>query len=130
MFAELGYDRTTIRAVASAAGVDAGLVMHYFGTKDELFSRAAKLPADELPSGTAEQVADALLTSLATRLNSEPVASLVRCPQTFTGLRRAQPPAGGVLARPHTTPVCGRAAALPADAWTPPPSRQRSWTPH
>ena len=31
MFAELGYDRTTIRAVARAAGVDGGLVMHYFG---------------------------------------------------------------------------------------------------
>ncbi len=76
MFAELGYERTTIRAVASAAGIDAGLVMHYFGTKDELFSRAAKLPADELPSGTAEQVAEALLTSLARRLDSEPVASL------------------------------------------------------
>ncbi|MEW9528915.1 TetR/AcrR family transcriptional regulator [Microbispora sp. NPDC049125] len=76
MFAELGYDRTTIRAVAKAAGVDAGLVMHYFGTKDELFSRAAKLPPDDLPGGTAEQVAEALLTSLAKRLDSEPVASL------------------------------------------------------
>ena len=76
MFAELGYDRTTIRAVAKAAGVDAGLVMHYFGSKDELFSRAAELPADEFPSGTAEQVAEALLTSLAKRLVSEPVASL------------------------------------------------------
>jgi AcrR family transcriptional regulator len=76
MFAELGYDRTTIRAVAKAAGVDAGLVMHYFGTKDELFSRATKLPTDELPSGTAEKVAEALLTSLAKRLDSEPVASL------------------------------------------------------
>jgi AcrR family transcriptional regulator len=76
MFAELGYDRTTIRAVAKAAGVDAGLVMHYFGTKDELFSRAAELPADEPPTGTAEQVAEAMLTSLAKRLDSEPVASL------------------------------------------------------
>jgi len=76
MFAELGYDRTTIRAVARAAGVDAGLVMHYFGTKDELFSRAANLSADELPGGPADQVAEALLTSLARRLDSEPVASL------------------------------------------------------
>ena len=76
MFAELGYDRTTIRAVAKAAGVDAGLVMHYFGSKDELFARAAELPADELPTGTPEQVAEALLTSLAKRLDSEPVASL------------------------------------------------------
>jgi AcrR family transcriptional regulator len=76
MFAERGYDRTTIRAVAKAAGVDAGLVMHYFGTKDELFSRAAKLPADALPIGSAEQMTEALLTSLANRLDSEPVASL------------------------------------------------------
>ena len=76
MFAELGYDRTTIRAVAAAAGVDAGLVMHYYGSKDELFARAARLPPDELPGGTAEQVAEALLTSLAKRLDSEPVASL------------------------------------------------------
>jgi AcrR family transcriptional regulator len=76
MFAELGYDRTTIRAIATAAGVDGGLVMHYFGTKDELFSRAAKLPPDELPTGTPEEVAEALLTSLAKRLTNEPVASL------------------------------------------------------
>jgi AcrR family transcriptional regulator len=76
LFAELGYDRTTIRAVASAAGVDAGLVMHYFGSKDQLFSRAAELPADQFPTGTPEQLAEALLTSLANRLDSEPVASL------------------------------------------------------
>jgi AcrR family transcriptional regulator len=76
MFAELGYDRTTIRAVAAAAGVDAGLVMHYFTSKDELFAHAAEVPADELPGGTPEQVAEALLTSLARRLDSEPVASL------------------------------------------------------
>ncbi|NUR95130.1 MAG: helix-turn-helix transcriptional regulator, partial [Kribbellaceae bacterium] len=31
LFAEAGYDRTTIRAVATAAQVDPGLVMHYFG---------------------------------------------------------------------------------------------------
>jgi AcrR family transcriptional regulator len=76
MFAEVGYDRTTIRAVASVAGVDAGLVMHYFGSKDQLFSRAAQLPADQFPGGTPEPVAEALLASLANRLDSEPVASL------------------------------------------------------
>jgi AcrR family transcriptional regulator len=91
LFADLGYDRTTIRAVAKAAGVDAGLVMHYFGSKDELFARAAKLPADELPADElpADQLpadelpaddparmAEALLGSLAKRLDSEPVASL------------------------------------------------------
>jgi AcrR family transcriptional regulator len=76
MFAELGYDRTTIRAVAKTAGVDAGLVMHYFGTKDALFSRAVELPPDDLAKGSAEQTVEALLDSLASRLASEPVASL------------------------------------------------------
>ncbi|HMG62097.1 MAG TPA: helix-turn-helix domain-containing protein, partial [Streptosporangiaceae bacterium] len=33
VFVADGYERATIRAVASAAGVDAGLVMHYFGSK-------------------------------------------------------------------------------------------------
>ncbi|WP_194823276.1 TetR family transcriptional regulator [Micromonospora sp. S-DT3-3-22] len=76
IFAELGYDRTTIRAVASAAGVDAGLVMHYFGSKDLLFARAVEVPADELPGGTSGEVAEALLTSLRRRLTGEPTASL------------------------------------------------------
>jgi AcrR family transcriptional regulator len=59
IFAELGYDRTTIRAVAAAAGVDVGLVMHYFGSKGLLFAQAAEVPADELPSGTTPPCARA-----------------------------------------------------------------------
>jgi AcrR family transcriptional regulator len=45
-FAEKGFAGTTIRGVASAAGVDAALVHHYFGTKDELFLAAMELPVD------------------------------------------------------------------------------------
>ncbi|WP_279583306.1 helix-turn-helix domain-containing protein [Fodinicola feengrottensis] len=40
LFAERGYERTTIRAVATAAQVDPALVMQYFGSKEELFGRA------------------------------------------------------------------------------------------
>jgi AcrR family transcriptional regulator len=43
-FAELGYDRTTLRSVAADAGVDAALVSHFFGTKRQLFVAAAPLP--------------------------------------------------------------------------------------
>ena len=50
LFADLGYDRTTIRAVAASAGVDAGLVMHYFKSKDALFARAADPPAGQAPA--------------------------------------------------------------------------------
>ncbi len=42
-FAERGYDRTTMRGIARAAGVDAALVHHYFGTKDEVFAAAIEL---------------------------------------------------------------------------------------
>lgn len=45
-FADKGFAGTTIRAVASAASVDAALVHHYFGTKDDLFLAAMELPVD------------------------------------------------------------------------------------
>ncbi|MGY1733053.1 TetR family transcriptional regulator [Geodermatophilus sp. SYSU D01045] len=45
-FAERGFDATSIRAVATAAGVDPALVHHYFGTKDKLFLAAIEAPAD------------------------------------------------------------------------------------
>lgn len=40
-FGENGFDRTTIRSVASIAGVDPALVMHYFGNKAKLFAAAS-----------------------------------------------------------------------------------------
>ena len=45
-FAELGYDRTTIRSVASEARVDPALVLHYFESKQQLFLAAVELPFD------------------------------------------------------------------------------------
>lgn len=41
-----GYAGTSIRSVATAAGVDAALVHHYFGTKDDLFLAALQAPVD------------------------------------------------------------------------------------
>ncbi len=46
LFAAQGFRRTTIRAVASAAGVDPALVHHYFGSKGDLFVAALELPVD------------------------------------------------------------------------------------
>ncbi len=42
-FGEQGFERTTIRSVAAAAGVDPALVMHYFGSKAGLFAAASQL---------------------------------------------------------------------------------------
>ncbi|MDF6020334.1 TetR family transcriptional regulator [Streptomyces sp. JH34] len=65
-FAERGYDKTSIRGVAKAAGVDPALVHHYFGTKDEVFAAAVEVsfePALLLPSvldGASEDVGERL----------------------------------------------------------------------
>ncbi|MEU6562038.1 TetR family transcriptional regulator [Nocardia nova] len=45
-FAEVGFDKASIRSIAGAAGVDPALVHHYFGTKQRLFSAALNLPID------------------------------------------------------------------------------------
>ena len=45
-FADKGYDRTTMRGVAGAAGVDPALVHHYFGSKEDLFLAALEIPVD------------------------------------------------------------------------------------
>jgi AcrR family transcriptional regulator len=44
LFAERGYDRTTLRAISEAAGVDAALVTHFFGSKQQLFLAVVELP--------------------------------------------------------------------------------------
>src|SRR3954467_12620237 len=51
-FAEVGYDRATIRKIAGTAGVDPALVVHFFGSKDELFREVMALPA-QLAEGMA-----------------------------------------------------------------------------
>lgn len=43
-FAELGYDRATLRGIAGEAGVDAALVMRFHGSKDALFREVMALP--------------------------------------------------------------------------------------
>ena len=45
-FAELGYDRATIRGIAGEAGVDAALVVRFYGSKDGLFSEVMALPPE------------------------------------------------------------------------------------
>jgi AcrR family transcriptional regulator len=37
LFADAGYDKTSVRDIAAAAGVDPALIRHYFGSKAELF---------------------------------------------------------------------------------------------
>jgi AcrR family transcriptional regulator len=66
LVAEVGFERTTIRAVAGRAGVDPALVMQYYGSKDGLFAASAHWFAErkELASATLEELPAAALTDL------------------------------------------------------------------
>ncbi|MEV0150560.1 MULTISPECIES: TetR family transcriptional regulator [unclassified Nonomuraea] len=65
-FAEQGYLATTIRGVASAAGVDPALVLQFFGSKDGLFDAA--LRADPPTRPLTELVRDVDVDHLGERL--------------------------------------------------------------
>lgn len=56
-FSERGYEKTSVRAIAKAAGVDSALVHHYFGTKEQVFEAAIEVafaPARNAPDAVAE----------------------------------------------------------------------------
>lgn len=92
-----GYQGATIRAVASAAGVDAGLVMHYFGSKRELFRRVTDNAPHPVVSAETGPAMEQILANLADRLATEPVASL--------SLLRS------MLTHPEATTIVGAATA-------------------
>src|ERR1700722_9773526 len=96
VFVDAGYERTTIRAVASAAEVDAGLVMHYFGSKQELFRRVIDSgPVPEF-SAAPGQASEQILTALADRLESEPAASLTLLRSMLTNPEAAAAASAGI----------------------------------
>jgi AcrR family transcriptional regulator len=105
-----GYDRTTIRAVAAAAGVDAGLVMHYFGSKQELYRRVIDAAPVPEVSGTPTEAAEQILATLADGLASAPVASLALLRSMLTNPEAASV-AGAGIAR-YEAQI---AQAIPAD---------------
>ncbi|MFK4111579.1 TetR family transcriptional regulator [Streptomyces sp. NPDC002176] len=56
-FSERGYEKTSVRGIAKAAGVDSALVHHYFGTKEQVFEAAVSVafaPALAAPDAIAE----------------------------------------------------------------------------
>ena len=46
LFADRGYVGTSLRAIATEAGVDAALIVHFFGTKAGLLTEAISWPFD------------------------------------------------------------------------------------
>lgn len=104
LFAERGFDRTSVRAVAAEAGVDPALVHHYFGTKQRLFVEAVDFPIDAVRAITlavddVDHVGERLVR-FALQLWDDPVV----LPRLLGVLRSAvtDPQAAALLARLFT----------------------------
>ncbi|MGW5334257.1 TetR/AcrR family transcriptional regulator [Streptomyces bauhiniae] len=62
-FSERGYEKTSVRGIAKAAGVDSALVHHYFGSKERVFEAAVSVafaPALAAPDAIAEAPLDSV----------------------------------------------------------------------
>ncbi|HWJ81967.1 MAG TPA: TetR family transcriptional regulator [Nocardioides sp.] len=105
-FAAAGFGGTTIRAVAADAGVDAALVHHYFGTKDDLFLAALALPVDPRQllaaavTGPAEEAAGQLLRTFLAAWDDPALQ-----PGLLAAVRRVLEPGGDKLIREGFLPV-------------------------
>ena len=87
-FAQHGYDRASLRRIATDAGVDQKLIAHFFGSKQQLFVAAVGLPlnpAELLPTILAgdpatirDRLAEVLLNILEHRALHERLTGVVR----------------------------------------------------
>lgn len=102
LFAERGFEGTTLRAVTDRAGVDVALVKHYFGNKQGLFEEAVLEVTDDISdlfevlrnpgSGTsgrttARAIADAYLCIWETEPNATRMKAFLRAALESEGLR-------------------------------------------
>lgn len=65
-FGERGYDGTTIRGIAAEAGVNAALIHHFFGSKEQVFAAALELPID--PADVLSTILDGPRAEIAERI--------------------------------------------------------------
>ncbi len=116
-FAELGYDRATLRGIAGEAGVDAALVVRFYGSKDALFREVMALPpaVAEALAG----LADGPTESVGRRL-AEVIVGMLEDPRSRSivlgRIRSASShPEAAALVRETVTRDIGRLAAAVTD---------------
>lgn len=67
LFSERGYEKTSLRDIATEARVDTALIRHYFGTKADLFRTTIGWPFD--PQQVADRIAEGDDDELGRRLS-------------------------------------------------------------
>jgi AcrR family transcriptional regulator len=82
-FAERGFDKASIRQIATGAEVDPALVHHYFGSKEKLFLATMEAPIDpaemipKIMAGGADGVGERLVRTVLTVWDSPAGGSIV-----------------------------------------------------
>jgi len=69
LFMEMGYEKTSIRSLATRAGGDIGLIYHYFHSKNEIYE-AALAYFNEIFLEKVSHIVDAYATPFETKLDS------------------------------------------------------------
>ena len=92
LFAARGYDGASIRAIASDAGVDPGLVMHFFTSKEGVFVAAMDFPyrpsevlprlLEGPPAQAGERLARFFVETWDATANRSPLVALIRSATT------------------------------------------------
>ncbi|MEV6639091.1 TetR family transcriptional regulator [Amycolatopsis sp. NPDC051371] len=83
LFDEHGYGATTVRAIATAAGVDPAMVFYFFGTKQDLFAAVAGMsgtvpPAiDSIFAGGLDTIGERIVRTLVENLDKSDRTPLV-----------------------------------------------------
>ncbi|MEV3870036.1 TetR family transcriptional regulator [Streptomyces sp. NPDC049906] len=86
-FAQCGYERATIRSIAADAGVDKASVIHYFGTKQELFREAVawQIPIAEMTTDDPRESVGNYLRNMLDNWSKDPetpMTALLRASMT------------------------------------------------
>ena len=123
-FSLAGYDRTTVRSIAAAAGVSANLITRYFGGKQGLFDEATEVDlrvADALPGPDdrlGHRIAEHVVTRWEGRPGDDPLVTMLRAamsdPEAAARLARflARQTSAPLVAHLATPDAAGRAAAV------------------
>lgn len=95
LFAQRGEDRTSMRAIAAAAGVTVGLVVHHYRTKDGVREAVEQIVVERFAAALASVSVEDAGADLARARNDAVAEMLARHPEVVDYLRRALLEPGG-----------------------------------
>lgn len=112
LFAEQGYERTTIRGVAAAAEINPSLVIRYYGSKDGLFTASTEidLRVADLSQVPEAERGEAIVAKFLERWegtgSGEELAIMLRAAASHEGAREKYLDATRRQVRPMIASIC------------------------